>query len=195
MGTKKLLSLRVLGKGAMLSTGVTAFLAPQVFKLKQSKEHRESKVSGYSCGELGEGGSTPILEWGGVVKDPAYFQLRNLLGSRLVLQYSSSSLKQGSLSPAPRGCGPFKGGWGRGAGRVVSVSSAHASFSEPAPAGEPPRFCRLVPARVPRGPRGGWEESGARRRLTRVGLPDQSRSDSDYRETDSGVTTPRTTSY
>lgn len=43
MGTKKLLSPGVLGKGAMLSTEVTTVLAPQVFTLKQSTEHRESK--------------------------------------------------------------------------------------------------------------------------------------------------------
>lgn len=149
----------------MLSTGVTS-LAPQLFKLNNlrniGKAKAASQVSGYSCSELGERGSTPILEWGGAVKDPAYFQFRNLLRSRLVLQYSSSSLAQGSPNPAPRGCGPFKGGWGRGAGGVVSVSSAHASLPEPAPAGEPPRFCSLVPAPGPRGPRGGWEESGAR---------------------------------
>ena len=108
----------------------------------------------YSYLELRGAGVPPIPGWGGVVKDPAHFPPRNLLPVPL-LPPSSRAGVPGPLSPAPRGCGSFKAGWGRGAGRVVSVSSAHAALREPVPAREPQRLCRQVSARVRRGPRRG----------------------------------------
>lgn len=116
-------------------------------------------------GELGEEGVPHSrMGWGG--QRSRLFSTRNRLRSRPVLALGSRASAPGSPSPTPRGCGPFKGGWGRGAGRVVSVSSAHAALPElgrPAsprvPADECPRGqAGLAPwvGGVPRGTNPSW---------------------------------------
>lgn len=130
-----------------------------------------------------------IPEWGRVVKDTAYFQTGDLLPSPLVLPTSSRAGAQGSLSSAPRGCGSFKGG-GRGGEPCCQCQLCARS---PPGAGAGPR----APASLQTSPRPGpagpppWEESGAGRRLTRVGRPNQPRRALGHGERDPGVVAPR----
>lgn len=127
----------------------------------------------HSCRDLGEG-VLPRLQHG---RGGHRCCLLSIPEPPSLARGPPAPLRRQSPSPAPRGCGSFKGGWGRCAGRVVSVSSAHAALPEPVPVREPPRLCRRGLAELK-----PWEESGSGWRLTLVGLPGQPRRDPGHGE-------------
>lgn len=129
----------------------------------------------------------------GVVREPACFQPRNLLRSRLVLPRSCSAGARGSPSPARRAPAPLRAG----GGGALAVLSCQLCARSPPGAGAGPRAPAFLQTSHRPGPAGPAPWVGGVRRgpaSNPVGLPDQPRSDPDRGERNPDEATPRTAS-